>query len=54
MEEEGQEHWYSGKMLERLIGFLEERRVVEVGRGHNGVAVSTELDDDGEGAAKKG
>lgn len=41
-------------MLERLIGFLEERRVVvEVGRGHSGDAVSEELDDDGEGAAKK-
>ena len=53
MEEEGQGHWYSGKMLERLIGFLEERRVVEVGRGHSGDAVSEELDDYGDGAAKK-
>ena len=53
MEEEGQGHWYSGKMLERLIGFLEERRVVEVDRGHSGDAVSEELDDYGEGAAKK-
>lgn len=48
MEEEGQGHWYSGKMLERLIGFLEERRVVEVGRGHSGDAVSEELVDDAE------
>lgn len=48
MEEEGQGHWYSGKMLERLIGFLEQRRVVEVGRGHSGDEVSQELDDDGE------
>ena len=54
MEEEGQGHWYSGKMLERLIGFLEERGVVEVGRGHGRDAVPEELDDDGEGAAKNG
>lgn len=48
MEEEGQGHWYSEKMLERLIGFLEERRVVEVGRRHSGDAVSEELVDDAE------
>lgn len=47
MEEEGQGHWYSGKMLERLILFLEQCHVVEVGRGHNGDTVSQELDDDG-------
>jgi len=54
MEEEGQGHWYSGKMLERLIGFLEERRVVEVGRGHSVDAVSEDLDDDGKGAEENG
>lgn len=48
MEEDGQGHWYSGKMLERLIGFLEQRRVVEVGRGHSGDTVSQNFDDDGE------
>lgn len=47
MEEDGQGHWYSGKMLERLIGFLEQRRVVEVGRGHSGDTVSQDFDDDG-------
>lgn len=51
MEEEGQGHWYSEKMLERLIGFLEEHRVVEVG-GHGGDAVSEELENGSEGAAK--
>lgn len=43
-----------GKDVGVMIGFLEECRVVEVGRGHSGDTVSEELDDDGEGAAKKG
>lgn len=53
MEEEGQGHWYSGKMLERLIRFLEQRHVVEVGKGHSGDTVSQELDDDGNRVLRK-
>ena len=53
MDEEGQGHWYSGKMLERLIGFLEQRHVVEVGKGHSADTVLQELDDDGNRVLRK-
>lgn len=48
MEEECQGHWYSGKISERLFGFLEQRHVVEVDEGYNGDAVSVKFDDDSE------
>ena len=53
MDEEAQGPGYSGKMLERLIGFLEQRHVVEVGKGHSGDTVSQELDDNGNRVLRK-
>ncbi|MCJ1343761.1 hypothetical protein MMC31_001958, partial [Peltigera leucophlebia] len=53
MEEEGQGHWYSGKMLERLIAFLEECRVVEVARGHSGMQSQSSSTTAGEEPTKK-